>query len=234
MRLPRLELAADAARAAMVALAVMTCAALAAAQRTVSFASQDDGIVYADLYGSGAMGLVLAHGGQFNKESWKPQAERFAAAGFHVLALDFRSYGNSHGPGDTDINSAPLDLDVLAAVRYLHAAGAKTVSVVGASMGASAAGDASIRSAQGEIDKIVLLSEAPNGPADKLKSPTLWIVARGDKSESRVVRIRAQFARAPQPKKLIVLSGSAHAQFLFATGQAQLVMREMLRFLAAR
>lgn len=233
MRWLKLEPAADAARAAMLALALATCAAVGAAQRTVSFPTQDGGTIYADLYGAGATGLVLAHGGQFNKESWRPRAERFAAAGFFVLALDFRSYGNSHGPGEADIYSAPLDLDVLAAVRYLHANGAKTVSIVGVSMGATAAGDASIRSAPREIDRIVLLAETPNGLADKLKSPTLWIVARGDTSESRVSRIRAQYERGPQPKKPIVLPGSAHAQFLFKTDQGERVMREILRFLGA-
>lgn len=236
MRLPKPALAAEAARAAVLALALIACAALAAAQRTVSFPTQDGGVIYADLYGSGAKGLVLAHGGQFNKESWRPQAERFAAAGFFVLALDFRSYGKSHGPGEADIYSAPLDLDVLGAVRYLHANGVKTVSIIGASMGATAAGDASIRSAPGEIDRIVLLSEAPNGSADKMKSPTLWIVARDDSegSRPRLPRIRSQYERAPRPKKLIVLPGSAHAQFLFKTAQGERVMREILRFLGAK
>jgi len=234
MRLAKLEQAADAVRAAMLALAVMACAAVAGAQRTVSFPTQDGGVVYADLYGSGAKGLVLVHGGQFNKESWRPQAEQFAAAGFFVLALDLRSYGESRGPGQADIDSAPLYLDVLAAVRYLHANGARTVSIIGGSMGGSAAGDASIHSAPGEIDRIVMLGAAPNEPADKLKSPSLWIVARDDTSGSgpRLPGIRAQFERAPQPKKLIVLSGSAHAQFLFKTAHAERVMQEMLRFLA--
>lgn len=232
MRWPRQEQAVEIAWLGLVAAML---ALPAAAQKTVSFSSQDGGTVYADLYGSGAKGLVLAHGGQFNKESWRPQAERFAAAGFFVLALDFRGYGKSHGPGEKDLDSAPLDLDVLAAVRYLHANGANTVSIVGGSMGASAAGDASIRSAPGEIDRIVLLAAAPDGPAEKLKSPTLWIVARDDTSGSapRLPEIRAQYERAPQPKKLIVLSGSAHAQFLFATAHKERVMREMLRFLTA-
>lgn len=223
-------------RAGVMALAAILCASIAPAQRTVSFATEDGGTICSDLYGSGAKGLVLAHGGRFNKESWRPQAERFAAAGFFVLALDFRGLGCSHGPGQADLDSAPLDLDVLAAVRYLHAAGAKTVSIVGGSMGASAAGDASIRSAPGEIDRIVLLAAAPDGPADKLKSPTLWIVARDDRSGEglRLPGIRAQYERAPQPKKLVVLSGSAHAQFLFQTAHAEPVMREILRFLAAK
>ena len=39
-------------------------------------------------------------------------------------------------------------------------------------------------------------------------------------------------ASAPQPKELIVLDGSAHAQFLFQTDQSARVMHEILRFLS--
>lgn len=46
---------------------------------------------------SGRQGL--AHGGRFKKVSWAPQARVLAAAGFRVLALDFRGYGASRGPG---------------------------------------------------------------------------------------------------------------------------------------
>ena len=114
--------------------------------------------------------------------------------------------------------------------------GAKHVSVVGASMGGWAAGDASIASQPGEIDRLVFLGSAPGGPANKLKSPSLFIVARNDASEDgpRLPGIREQFKKAPKPKKLIILEGSAHAQFLFQTDQADRVMREILRFLSAQ
>jgi pimeloyl-ACP methyl ester carboxylesterase len=68
------------------------------------------------------------------KESWEKQARTLATEGFRVLALDFRGYGKSRGPGQSDPMSAPLHLDVLAAVRYLRKTGAKSVSVVGGSM----------------------------------------------------------------------------------------------------
>jgi dienelactone hydrolase len=131
---------------------------------------------------------------------------------------------------------APLQLDVLAAVRYLHKAGAKTVSVVGGSMGGGAAADASIASQPGEIDRLVLLGASPNGPAEKIKSPILFIVARNDTSGDglRLPGIQKQYERAPQPKELIILDGSAHAQFLFQTNQADRVMKEILRFLLAK
>jgi pimeloyl-ACP methyl ester carboxylesterase len=208
----------------------------AAAQRAVSFPTEDGGVIYADVYGEGDRGIVLAHGGPFNKESWAKQAQTLAAAGFQVLALDFRGYGKSSGPGQSDPMNAPLHLDVLAAVRYLRENGAKSISVVGGSMGGGAAGDASIASQPGEIDRLVLLGAAPNGPADKLKSSTLYIVARDDADSEgpRLPQIRKQYEKSPQPKELIVLDGSAHAQFLFQTVQGQRVMREILRFLLAR
>src|SRR5580700_10524302 len=207
-----------------------------AAQMAVSFPTEDGGVVYADVYGEADRGIVLAHGGRFNKESWEKQSRTFASAGFRVLAFDFRGYGKSHGPGDSAPMSAPLQLDVLAAVRYLRKTGAKAVSVVGGSMGGGAAGDASIASQPGEIDRLVLLGAAPNGPADKLRSATLYIVARDDANSdgARLPGIRKQYEKSPQPKELIVLDGSAHAQFLFQTDQGERVMREILRFLSAK
>jgi hypothetical protein len=61
-------------------------------------------------------------------------------------------------------------------------------------------------------------------------------VARDDANDDgpRLPAIKAQYEKAPQPKELIVLDGSAHAQFLFQTDQADRVMREIIRFLSAK
>jgi pimeloyl-ACP methyl ester carboxylesterase len=218
-------------RALSLALLLTT---LAAAQQTISFPTEDGGRIYADLYGEGARAVVLAHGGRFNKESWRDQARALLSGGFRVLAIDFRGFGPSSGPGQADFDNAPFENDVLAAVRYLKAHGARTVSVVGGSFGGSAAGDASIKSSPGEIDRIVFLGAAPNLSAEKLKSRALFIVARDDADGAglRLPGIRAQYEKAPQPKELVVLDGSAHAQFLFQTDQSGRVMREILRFLS--
>src|ERR1041385_3317118 len=89
----------------------------------VSFATDDGALISADIYGNGDRGVVLAHGGRFTTESWNAQAEQLVAAGFHVLAFDFRGFGQSHGPGDKDMFTAPMHLDVLAAVRYFRTNG---------------------------------------------------------------------------------------------------------------
>lgn len=212
-------------------LVTVALAGVAAAQEHVSFATEDRGVVYADLYGKGPRGLVLAHGGQFNKESWAKQVPAFVGAGFRVLAIDFRGYGQSRaGTAGGD----GTRFDVLAAVRYLRRHGAKTVSVVGASFGGGATAEAANDSKAGEIERIVLLA-ASSAPAVKSSCRKLYIVARDDVSGDgpRLPRIRASYDKAPEPKELIVLEGSAHAQFLFDTDQGERVMREILRFLEA-
>jgi dienelactone hydrolase len=207
-----------------------------AANEHVSFPTQDGGVVYADLYGKGDRGVVLAHGGQFNKESWEKQAVVLANAGFRVLAINLRGYGQSRGPGDSNPMDAPLHFDVLAAVRYLRKSGVKSVSVVGASMGGGAAADASIAANPGEIDRLVLLAGYGGGPPEKVKGRKLFIIARDDTEGEGVLRLpklREYYEKTPEPKELIILDGSAHAQFLFATNQGERLMNEILRFLSA-
>lgn len=204
----------------------------------VSFPTQDGGLIYANLYGKGDRGVVLAHGGRFNKESWEKQARGLAKAGFRALAIDFRGYGQSRGPGQAQPLSAPLHFDVLAAVRYLRKTGAKAVSVVGGSMGGGAAGDASIEADVGEIDRLVFLgslaSLAARAP-EQIKGRKLFIMSRDDvngQNKPRLPKMREQYERAPGPKELVILEGSAHAQFIFATEQGERLMREILRFLS--
>ena len=205
---------------------------LAAAQEHVSFSTSDGGLIYADLYGMGERGVVLAHGGRFHKESWEKQAQVLVGAGFRVLAFDFRGYGQSRGP-ESKSDEDREAYDVLAAVRYLRKTGAKTVSVVGASFGGMAAADASIEAEPGEIDRLVLLAAWTDRPPEKMKGRKLFIVARDDANDDgpRLPKIRANYEKAAAPKKLIILDGSAHAQFLFATDQGERLMREILKFL---
>ena len=202
----------------------------------VSFSTEDGATIAADLYGQGDRGVVLAHGGRFTKESWRPQAEELVRSGYRVLAFDFRGFGKSHGPGDADMFAAPMHLDVLGAVRYLRRNGSKSVAVIGGSFGGSAAADALIAAKPGEIDRLVLLAADGNMPAEKINVPLLEIVAQDDTNDEgpRLPHIRDWFNKVPQPKELIVLKGSAHAQFLFQTDQSDRVMEAILKFLAGR
>lgn len=203
---------------------------LAAAQtpQDVTFTTADGGTIDADLYGSGSRAVVFAHGAIFNKESWAPLAKRMAAHGFRALAIDFRGYGRSHGGSDPGAQ----DQDVLAAIRWLHAHGAKQVSVVGGSMGGGAAGEAATEVKPGEIDRLVLLSPMPIGDPQNLKAASILYI--GSRDEGLAPQIREQYVRAPKPKKLILLPGSAHAQNIFATGEAQALSDAIVDFLLGK
>ncbi len=210
-------------------------AGLTAAQERVSFPTQDGGLVYADLYGKGDHGVVLAHGGRFDKASWEKQARALANAGFRALAIDLRGYGQSRAGPKSRSPDDELHFDVLAAVRYLRETGAKTISVVGGSMGGWAAAQAAVEARPGEIDRLVLLAHSPIKEPERMKGRKLFITSRDDPhgdGSPRLVGIREQYERAPHPKELLILDGSAHAQFIFGTEQGERLMREILRFLS--
>jgi pimeloyl-ACP methyl ester carboxylesterase len=200
---------------------ILLMATGAIAQEHIAFPTFDGSVLDADVYGKGERVVILAHGGRFTKESWDKQARILADAGFQAVAVDFRP--------------ELADKDVLAAVRFVRKNGAKSVSIVGGSMGGTAAADASIASQPGEIDRVVILAASTGGPAEKIKGRKLFIVARDDASADglRLPEIRANYEKAEDPKKLVILQGSAHAQFLFATDQGERLMREILDFLSA-
>ena len=66
-----------------------------------------------------------------------------------------------------------------------------------------------------------------------LAMSVIFIVTRDDANDAgpRLPRIQKQYERAPEPKELVVLDGSAHAQFVFKSDQGQRLMKEILRFL---
>jgi dienelactone hydrolase len=226
----------------LVGLCVTVLTSRAMAQQPVSFPLLDESgqmgqspQIHGDLYGHGARGVVLAHGGRFNKESWKAQAEALADAGFRVLAVQFRGDGpNPDGSPGSFGSDADNAADVLAAVAYLHRSGAKSVSAVGGSFGGDAVGNADAQSKPGNLDRIVLLASSGGDAPEKLNGRKLFIVARDDSNSDglRLPEIRKHYEKAPQPKKLVVLEGSAHAQFLFGTDQGPRVFNEILQFLS--
>jgi len=211
-------------------LGVSAMASLCGASEEVSFPTEDGGVIYADLYGAGDRGVVLAHGMKFDKASWKEQAVQLANAGFRVAAIDFRGYGKSHGGTKSKSPRDDMYLDVLAAAAYLREHGAKSVAVIGASMGGGASANAVVKGKPGDIDRLILLSPVPIENPERIHVPKLYATAQGDPITPQV---NDQFAKAPAPKEMLLLDGSAHAQFLFTTGQNERLMNAILRFLSA-
>lgn len=201
---------------ALIMAALGSGAATAAmAPTAVSFPTADGGEIHGLLYGNGDHAVILAHGKVFNKESWAPLAPRLAAAGLHVLAIDFRGYGSSQAGTE----GQSFFLDLMGAMAYLRQQGATRISLVGASMGGGVAARTAVLAEPGAIDRLVLL--APAGilkTAEMKANRILYITSEGDPS---VERIREQYNLAPEPKSLEILPGEAHAQHIFKTAQAE-------------
>jgi pimeloyl-ACP methyl ester carboxylesterase len=194
----------------------------------VTFDTADGGRVVADVYGKGSDAVVLAHGAAFNKGSWASQARALAARGHKVLAINFRGYGESKAGREENARYQ----DVLAAVRYLRAQGAGSVSVVGASMGGGASARAAVEAAAGEIDRLLLLSPVSIPNPEAMHAGRLLYIASRD--EPMAAGISAQFARAPEPKRIEWLDGSGHAQNIFPTPHGPTLTSLLLEFLTTK
>lgn len=221
------------AAAALASTASVACAEEKAAEppaagsaREVEFDTADGGRIHALLRGNGDHAVVLAHGAVFDKESWDPFARKLAEQGVQVLAIDFRGYGKSK-PGE---RRRALYEDVLGAVRYLRESGAGRVSLVGASMGGAAVARAASELEQDEIDRVVLLSYLPRVAPERVNGRKLVIVSR---REPLARRKGPAFAALREPKRLVELPGSAHAQHIFGTDQGDELTKTMIDFLTA-
>ena len=193
--------------------------------REVSLPTADGGTVVADLYAASSHdAVVLAHGAAFDKASWAPFATWLAGRGHQVLAIDFRGYGRSTAGSDR----RALFEDVLAAVRYLHGQGVARVAVLGASMGGGAAAEAATRAVPGEIDRVILLSPVPIADPARLRGPLLVIASE---QEPMAAQVSEQYRRAPEPKELVFLPGTAHGQHIFASDQAERLRTTVAEFL---
>jgi hypothetical protein len=101
-------------------------------------------------------------------------------------------------------------------------------------LGGDAVGEADVLSRPGEFDRIVILASTGDGHPEQLQGRKLFIVARDDQGPSgpRLAEISESYAKVPQPKKLIVLDGSAYAQFLFDVGAGPSLMKTIQQFLS--
>jgi pimeloyl-ACP methyl ester carboxylesterase len=96
----------------------------------------DDGVrLYMTEGGSGETAVVLAHGGRSDLCETLPFAKRLVAAGYRIVAFDFRGSGRS---GSSPRNPLALGKDLAAAVAHARAERAARVILIGSSMGGAA------------------------------------------------------------------------------------------------
>src|ERR1039457_5603394 len=87
------------------------------------------------------------------------------------------------------------------------------------------------------------LTTAPNHPPAFRRQPCAHRICRLRQTKPNknqhwaavdglAAKVREQFEKAQEPKELMILEGSAHAQFLFQTDQGDRLMKKILEFLS--
>ena len=177
---------------------ILACAGTAAADSVTgtpaSLAAPDGAKLAATYYSAGkpGPGILLCHQCNMDRKSWNGLAEKLAKAGFHVLTIDNRGFGESAGAHHNDLPNAerarlvtevwPGDLDV--AYRYLAAQ--PGVSGVTGAGGASCGVNNAIQLSRRhpEIKSLVLLSgntdKAGRAHLKTKASPPLLLAAADD------------------------------------------------------
>jgi pimeloyl-ACP methyl ester carboxylesterase len=185
--------------------------------------------------GSGRTGLVLAHQVGSDLCEWLPQAQAFAERGYRVLAFDFEGFGDSRSGSGAD---ARIDTDVVAAASQLRQRGAKTIVLIGSSMGGTAVLSAATR-VRPPVAGVVSLS----GPASfqgvdagaampRLQVPVLFVAAADD--HPFVDDAKTMHRTAPvADKRLLVIPGGGHGTSLLEFGEdAPMVLATVRKFIA--
>jgi dienelactone hydrolase len=185
--------------------------------------------------GRGPRGVVLAHGYRSDICEWVGPARRLARAGYRVLALDHRNHGSSGAARGKAYYR--IDRDIASSVALLRRRGARSVVLMGSSMGASSVLAGAAITAP-PVDGVVSLS-SPATFVDldlevsvrKVAAPTLFVASEFDRDFAPDARKLYEASAATDKRLSIVRNSAAHGSGLLAYRS---IRRGVDAFLAAK
>ncbi|PWU06104.1 MAG: hypothetical protein C5B51_13020 [Terriglobia bacterium] len=171
--------------------------------------------------------ILLLHQCNMDRHAWDGLAKDLANAGFHVLALDFRGYGDSGGDRISDAAQRrtvvqekwPGDVD--AAYEYLKSqkgVDASRIAVGGASCGVTQASDLAAR--HHEIRALMLLSGSASDKgkayiAGAFTMPVFGAASEGDTNAAKGIKEAAGASGNPG-SQVKIYPGTEHGVPMFA------------------
>lgn len=172
----------------------------------VRFKTTDGLTLRGRIFGSGRVGIILAHMYPADQKGWLEAAKVFSEQGYRVLTFDFRGYGLSDGTKDIP----KIDLDLLAALELMQKTN-KRVFLIGASMGGTAVLKVASQSRVAGVATISAPAEFMGlnaGDIKEIKGPKLFMAAAGDFEAPETARLF--YSRAGEPKEIQILPGDKH------------------------
>lgn len=210
-------------------LLLFFAAALAAENNEVSFNAADGFTLKGAFYSAekGGPGILLLHQCNADRRIYDQLATMLNAAGYNVLAFDFRGFGGSKAGAYTDFTAQRQTImermpgDVDAALNFLT--GQTTVNnralgVVGGSCGVNQAVQAGRR--RPEIRTLVLLSGGTDAEGEAYietspKIPILGAASEEDTNAAAAIRRIVGLSTSPH-SRVEMFTGVGHAASMFA------------------
>ena len=198
--------------------------------RLVHFLTSDHVQLAGLRYGSGKTAVICSHELRTSKIIWSDSGipQYLASRGYMVLAYDFRGNGDSAGQFDT----TKLDVDLRAAIAFVHQQGATRIVLLGSSMG----GTATLKVAASEPVAAVITLSAPQDfgvnvsdtDVKAIHAPKLFVNSQDDTFSSDTMHM---YTIASPPKEIHLYSGSAHGTSIFEENGNDLTLR-ILNFIS--
>lgn len=161
---------------------------------------------------NGARAVVWVPGYIFNKESWGKMAKTLQSKNVASVAI-----------------SGKIEQNVRQAIRELDKRGFQDIVLVGGSSGAAAVLNTMEQvTATDVVSAVVLLSPVRGNPMVDQPVRKLFIVSEEEKSFKKV---NGLFEGSTEPKELMTIPGSAHAQFLFFGSDREKVTNTIVEFI---
>jgi dienelactone hydrolase len=200
-----------------------------AAPRTIDLKAPDGVALKASYFAPGrpGPGVVLLHACNRDRSSWNTLAAALAARGFHVLALDFRGYGQSGGTKSDDpqqqrwIADHEWTGDVDAAYAWLTSQRGVDKTRIGAA-GASCGVDPAVGLARRhpEVRTVVLLSGGVGPKSREHLRDAVWLpvfgaASQGDGGAVETLRWGMGWSRNPA-NTFVEYQAAGHGTDMFA------------------
>jgi dienelactone hydrolase len=198
-------------------------------KKDVDIKALDEIILKGTYFSPGRPGpaMLLLHQCNMDRHAWDGLARDLADAGFHVLAIDYRGYGESGGDHSMDADHRramiqqkwPSDVD--AAYAYLisqKGVDQSRVAVGGASCGVTQSSDLATR--HQEIKALMLLSGTASSAArayiaSNSRLPVFGAASEGDAAAAKGIKEATEASKNAQ-SKMKIYPGTEHGVPMFA------------------
>lgn len=199
----------------------------------VAFTTEDGVAIEGRVFGTGDVGVVLAHGSfATGQGSWFPFARTLSDEGYRVLTINLRGFcpGGINGCSAGSRNPPETWRDVVAGAEYLRIHGVERVFLMGASLGARSCLWAASRpgvTVAGVIGiSTPLKAVAPYSPgydftAEIIKvidEPKLFVA--GDQDEDYAAQAGTLLGWSREPRQITIVSSPAHGPDLMKVPSA--------------